>query len=185
MSAWRVTSWLLVAIAGAYVLTCAVKVILLLQDYQLVDKLTADPDAVSVRQLLDLADRERLVNAIVQLLVLAYLIGFIAWFVMIWRVVVRNGLNPGHVLWHWTVLLWVLSIIASPVLALLTRNPTITGTDLATARADLLAFDRNQIIFTVVRLAVGVLLLVTVWMLRKRVRRAIFGPLEAIVALQR
>jgi hypothetical protein len=180
-SAWRVTSWVLLAIALAYVVMCAVKIVLLVQDYRFVDQLTASASSVDLAELRRLADRERLVNAVGQLLVLAYLIGFLLWFVMIWRVVVRNGLNPGSVLRHWTVVAWAVSIVVSPVLALLTRTPTIVGTDLASAQADLLAFDRNQIIFTFVRMLVGILLAATVWVLRKRVKNAIFGQLEAIV----
>jgi hypothetical protein len=180
-SAWRVTSWVLLAIALAYVIGCTVKIVLLVQDYRFVDRLAASASSVDLADLNRLADRERLVNAVVQLLVLAYLVGFLLWFVMIWRVVVRNGLSPGGVLRHWTVVAWAVSIVVSPVLALLTRTPTIVGNDLAAARADMLAFDRNQIIFTLVRTLVGVLLAATVWMLRKRVKTAIFGQLEAIV----
>jgi len=180
-SAWRVTSWVLLTISFAYVVACVVKIVLLVQDYRFVDRLTASPSSVDLAELNRLADRERLANTIVQLLVLAYLVGFLIWFAMIWRVVVRNGLSPAAVLRHWTVVAWAVSIAVSPVLALLTRTPTIVGTDLATARADLLAFDRNQIIFALVRMLVGILLGATVWMLRKRVKTAIFGELEAIV----
>jgi flagellar biogenesis protein FliO len=181
-SAWRVTSWVLLLIGLLYVLACAAKVVLLLQDYRFVDDLTRRPGAIDVAELYSLADRERFANAVIQLLVLAYLVGFLAWFWMIWRVVVRNGLRPTSVLRHWTVVAWAVSIVVSPILALLTRTPTIDGDNLAAARTDLLAFDRNQIIFTVVRMLVGALLIATVWVLRRRVRSAIFGPLEAIVA---
>ena len=140
-----------------------------------------NPSSVDLAELNRLANRERLVNAIGQLLVLAYLVGFLLWFVMIWRVVVRNGLSPTGVLRHWTVVVFVVSIAVSPVLALLTHSPTVNGNNLATARNDLLAFDRNQIIFTFVRLLVGVLLATVVWVLRRRVKTAIFGELEAIV----
>jgi hypothetical protein len=180
-SAWRVTSWVLLGIAAAYVVMCLVKIVLLGQDYRFVDKLTANPSSVDLAELNRLADRERLVNAIAQLLVLAYLVGFLLWLVMIWRVVVRNGLSPTGVLRHWTVVVLAVSILVSPVLALLTHSPTVNGNNLATARADLLAFDRNQIIFTFVRMLVGVLLAAVVWVMRRRVKNAIFGELEAIV----
>jgi hypothetical protein len=181
VSAWRITSWILLIIAIAYVAICAAKIVLLMQDYRFVDQLTVNPSSVDIAELNRLANRERLVNAIGQLLVLAYLVGFLLWFVMIWRVVVRNGLSPTGVLRHWTVVVFVVSIAVSPVLALLTHSPTVNGNNLATARNDLLAFDRNQIIFTFVRLLVGVLLATVVWVLRRRVKTAIFGELEAIV----
>src|SRR5689334_4835373 len=100
-SAWRVTSWVLLGIAIAYVVMCAVKLGLLAQDYRFVDKLTANPSSVDLAELRRLADRERLVNIVAQLLVFAYLVGFLLWLVMIWRVVVRNGLSPTGVLRHW------------------------------------------------------------------------------------
>jgi hypothetical protein len=177
-----VTSWVLLSIGLCYILACAIKVVLLVQDYQFVDELTVHPGAVDIAELNRLADRERFVNAVVQLLVLAYIVGFLVWFWMIWRVVVGNGLRPASVLRHWTVVAWAASFVVSPVLALLTRTPTIDGDNLESARADLLAFDRNQIIFTVVRILVGALLVATVWVLRRRVREAIFGPLESIVS---
>jgi hypothetical protein len=180
-SAWRVTSWVLLGIAVAYVLVCLIKMVLLAQDYRFVDKLTANPTSVDLAELNRLADRERLVNSVIQLLVLAYLVGFLLWLVMIWRVVVRNGLSPTGVLRHWTVIVLAVSILVSPVLALLTHSPTVNGHNLATARTDLLAFDRNQIIFTLVRTIVGILLGAVVWVLRRRVKTAIFGELEALV----
>lgn len=180
-SAWRITSWVLLAIAVAYVVMCLVKIMLLAQDYQFVDQLTANPTSIDVAELNRLADRERLVNNLGQLLVFAYLVGFLLWLVMIWRVVVRNGLSPIGVLSHWTVVVLAVSILVSPILALLTHSPTVNGDNLAAARDDLLAFDRNQIIFTGVRMLVGVLLATVVWIMRRRVKNAIFGELEALV----
>src|SRR5689334_6634369 len=81
-SAWRVTGRVLLVIAAAYVVMCIVKIGLLAQDYRFVDKLTASPTTVDLAELKRLADRERLVNAIAQLLVLAYLVGFLLWLVM-------------------------------------------------------------------------------------------------------
>jgi hypothetical protein len=180
-SAWRITSWVLLGIAIAYVVMCVVKLGLLVQDYRFVDKLTANPSSVDLAELKRLAGRERLANIVTQLLVFAYLVGFVLWLVMIWRVVLRNGLSPISVLRHWTVVVLAVSILVSPVLALLTHTPTVNGNNLAAARADLLAFDLNQIMFTGVRMLVGVLLATVVWVMRRRVRTAIFGELEALI----
>ena len=182
-SAWRMTGWVVLGIAVAYLLVCAAKIALLLQDYDLVDRLTADPGSVGLAELDRLAAQERTVGGILQFCVLAYLIGFAVWFAMVWRVVVRNGLDPRRVFGHWTVIAFGASIVVSVILAALTGDPNVTGDDLAAVRDDLLAFDRNQIIFTFARMGVGGLLITCVWVLQRRVRAAIFGPLEALVQL--
>jgi hypothetical protein len=180
-SAWRVTSWVLLAVTAAYLLAATAKMVLLVQDYQFVDRLTADPDAINLDELNRLAGRERAVGALVQVLVLCYLVGFAIWFAMIWKVMVRNGINPRGLLRHWTVIAWAVATVASFAIALFSRDPAIDAQDLVAARAQLLAFDRDQIIFTAVRLLAGSLLIAVVWELRKRVRTSIFGPLEAMI----
>ncbi len=182
-STWRVTGWVVLGVAVAYLMVCAAKIVLLGEDYDLVDRMTTDPASVDLADLDRLAAQERTIGGILQFCVLAYLIGFAVWFAMIWRVVVRNGLDPRRVFGHWTVAAWAVSIVVSVVLAALTSDPTVTGDNLAAVRDDLLAFDRNQIIFTFARMGVGGLLITCVWVLQKRVRSAIFGPLEAIVHL--
>ena len=182
-SAWRITGWVVLGVAVAYLMVCAAKIVLLVQDYNLVDRVTTDPAAVDLADMDRLAAQERTVGGILQFCVLAYLIGFAVWFAMIWQVVVvRNGLDPRRVFGHWTVIAWTASIVLSVVLAVLTGDATVSGSNLEEVRADLLAFDRNQIIFTVARMGVGALLIALVVALQKRVRESIYGPLEAIVA---
>ena len=182
-STWRVTGWVVLGIAVAYLIVCGAKIALLLQDYDLVDRITADPRSVDLGDLDRLAAQERTVGGILQFCVLAYLIGFAVWFAMVWRVVVRNGLDPRRVFGHWTVFAFGASIVVSVVLAALTGDPNVSGNDLGAVRDELLAFDRNQIIFTVARMGVGGLLIACVWVLQRRVRSSIFGPLEALVQL--
>src|SRR5262245_20424 len=143
-SGWRVTSWLVVTLAVAYVIACAGKLVLLVRDYELVDRLTAEGDA-DTRPLLELADSERAVNALVQLLMLGYVLAFAVWFVMLWRLSARNARDPYRLLRHWTMAAWAVAIFASIALAYLTRDPRVSGDNLTMARDDLLAYDRNQI----------------------------------------
>jgi hypothetical protein len=180
-SGWRVTSWTLLALTIAYLLACVAKIVLLVQDYGFVDRFTATSGSVDLAELNRLAASERVVGTIVQLLVLGYLVGFVGWFAMIWQMVARNGLDPRTALRHWTIITFAVSTLVSLVVAFLTRNPTVNTADLASARDALLAFDRNQIVFTIVRMAVGGLLIAVVCVLRRRVRTLIFGPLESII----
>ena len=178
-SGWRVMSFIVIALAVAYVVACAGKLWLLTRDYALVDRLTAEGDP-DTRPLLDLAASERAVNAFVQLMMLGYVLGFAVWFVMLWRLSARNARDPHRLLRHWTMVAWAAAILTSIALAFMTRDPQVSGDDFTLARDDLLAYDRNQIVFTVVRMIVGALLIVVVLTLRRRVRQSIFGALEAI-----
>lgn len=177
--AWRVMSWVLLGLTVPYLLACAVKIVLLVQDYRLVERLTARPGGADLAELERLASSERAVGTLLAFLVLAYLVGLVVWLAMTWRVAIRNAIDPRTILRHWTVAAWTVSIFVSVVLAYLTREPTVNTDDLEVARADLLAFDRGQIIFTSVRMLVATLLIASVWGLRKRVRNAVFGPLES------
>src|SRR2546430_1175437 len=78
-SAWRVLSSVVLAVTIGYVAVCAVKIGLLVQDYNLVDLLTSSTGTVTMSQLTGLATWERTVATLQELLVLAYVVGFIAW----------------------------------------------------------------------------------------------------------
>jgi hypothetical protein len=180
-SGWRVMSGVVLAVTVAYVVACAVKIGLLVHDYNVVDLLTTSTGTVTKEQLDRLARWERTVSVIQELLVLGYIVGFIAWFVMIRKVVLRNGFDPITVLLHWTVIAWLASIAVSVVLAFTTSTPpVISPGDLDASRQTLLSFDRDQIIFTIVRILVASLLITAVLILRKRVRTTVFGALEAV-----
>lgn len=176
-------STVVLAVTIGYVVVCAVKIGLLVRDYNLVDILTSSSGNVTMSQLTSLATWERTVTVIQELLVLAYIVGFIAWFVMIRRVLLRNGFDPMTVLLHWSVIAWLASIAVSVVLAFTTGSaPVIKPGDLEASREALLSFDRNQILFTIMRVLVASLLITAVVALRKRVRTTVFGALEAVVA---
>lgn len=182
-SAWRVLSTVVLAVTIGYVAVCAVKIGLLVHDYNLVDLLTSSTGSVTMSQLTGLATWERTVTTLQELLVLAYVAGFIGWIVMIRNVLLRNGFDPVTVLLHWTVVAWLASIAVSVVLALTTGSaPVIKPGDLEASRQALLSFDRGQIVFTIVRILVASLLITAVLALRKRVRTTVFGALEAVVA---
>jgi hypothetical protein len=181
-STWRITGLVVLGVAVIYLLVCAAKIALLVQDYQLVDRITIEPSSVDLAELDRLAEQERTIGGLLQFCVLAFLIGFAVWFALIWRVVVRNGLDPGRVFGRWMVGLLAASIVLSVVLAAITGAPTVNGDDLQAVRAELLAFDRNQIILTAARMVVGVVLIALIWRLQQRVRSAIFGPLLSLSA---
>jgi len=182
-SGWRVLSSVVLAVTITYLAVCAVKIGLLVHDYNLVDLLTSSSGTVTMSQLTGLASWERTATALQELLVLAYVVGFIAWFVMIRKVLLRNGFDPATVLLHWTVVAWLVSIGVSVVLAFTTGSaPVIKPGDLDASREALLSFDRDQILFTIMRILVASLLITAVLVLRKRVRATVFGALEAVVA---
>ena len=176
-------SGVVLAVTVGYVVVCAVKIGLLVHDYNLVDLLTSSTGNVTMSQLTGLATWERTVAALQDLLVLGYIVGFIAWFVMIRKVLLRNGFDPMTVLMHWTVFAWLGSIALSVVLAFTTGSaPVIKPGDLDASREALLSFDRDQILFTITRILVASLLITAVLALRKRVRATVFGALEAVLA---
>jgi hypothetical protein len=176
-------SGVVLVVTLAYVATCAAKIGLLVHDYNLVDLLTSSSGSVTMSQLTGLATLERAVTVIQELLVLGYIVGFILWFVMIRKVLIRNGFDPMTVLLHWTVIAWLASIVVSVVLAFTTgAEPVVKPGDLNASREALLSFDRDQILFTIMRVLVASLLITAVLALRKRVRSTVFGALEAVAA---
>src|SRR5262245_37806794 len=93
-SAWRARRRVLLGLTVPYLLTCAVKIVLLVQDYRLVERLTARPGGAALAELERLASSERAVGKVLALLVLAYLVSLVVWFAMTWRVAVRNAIDP-------------------------------------------------------------------------------------------
>jgi hypothetical protein len=174
---WRAVTWLVFGLAGLHFITAAVYLVLAMQDYTLVQRVTADPGGVAASEIFALAGQERTANRIFQVVFLGYIAAYVLWFFVTRQTAERYGGDRRAIARHWTLTVWRVAIVAA---ILLRYNPGAQGstTDLTgSGEVDsLLALDRHTMLYLAGRFPIAALLVAGVWVVRGRVRALAANP---------
>jgi hypothetical protein len=164
---------LLLGALALYVVTSAVRLVLLVQDYEFFAGGRLDRAELDA-----LVRREQTLAGVFSAVVLAFVVAYAVWFYVSRRTAERLGANGRETMKHWTLLAWRLALLASVVL-LVTTQVTGSLTDLSDlAVVDrLMAFDRQQIFYTVARILTAGLLVAGVLVVRRRIWALATGTL--------
>lgn len=165
---WRVLTWVVYVVVVAYAAACAVSLVLLLQDYDLISRLPGDPGPAYLAEVQRMAGLERGVGLLRLLLSLAYTAALVVWFVLARRAIRVRGGDVRTVLRHWSFTAWRIAIAGFVLLTFFGTRP-VDYRSRAALQASLLAIDQRQMVLMVARVAVAAVLVVAMWFLRARV----------------
>jgi hypothetical protein len=171
-----VVTGLVFGLAGLHLITVTVRLVLLTQDYRLLQRVKADPHSVTASEALTLAGREHTAANAFQLVFLCYITAYLLWFFATRQTAERYGADRRAIVRRWTLTVWRVAILAS---VLLTFSPgaRVSSTDTASSQIDsLLAIDRNAMLYLGGRFPVAGLLVAGVWVVRARVLRLAANP---------
>jgi hypothetical protein len=171
-SVWRAVTWLVPSLAGLHLITAAVGLVLVVQDYRLAQRASADPGGVAASEIFALAHREHIANTMFQLVFWCYIAAYLLWFFVTRRTAERYGGDPRATTRHWTLTAWRVAVVAAALLRYNAEAPTTSSAD--PPRSDvvdsLLAIDRHMMLFLAARFPVAGLLVAGVWVVGRRIR---------------
>jgi hypothetical protein len=174
-SGWRVATWLVFGLAGLHLITVMVRLVLLVQDYQLLQRAKADPHSVTASEALALAGQEHTAASVFQLIFLGYIAAYLLWFFLTRKTAERYGADRRAIVRHWTLTVWRVAILAS-VLLTFAPSARVSSTDTGGLQIDsLLASDRNGMLYLGGRFLITGLLVAGVWVVRGRVLGLAYG----------
>jgi hypothetical protein len=171
LAGWQVLAWVVLALIAAYVAASVARIVVLVQNYRLINRVADHRGGTTVAQVHEHFALLRTVSDIYQLLLIAAVVSAVAWFALLRSAVARYGDDGKAALTHWSLIGFRLALLASAGIAIATIASAPSAiADLPSARDSLLTFDQNQIIFTALRIVAAALLIMSVWVIRDRVR---------------
>jgi len=180
---WRVSALATLVLAGVFLVACLGRLVVLIRDRQLVDRIVADPNSVPIHEGIDSARAESTINVWVVLTGFVVVVAFVLFYVKSRRLIRRLGCDVHTAMWHWSVAAWQIGVSLSVLWAYFGR-PLRAIPDQMRAEAwqnlgRALAWhsaDRERILFAAVMVVVQTLFVVTIWVRRKRISAMITNP---------
>lgn len=165
---WRVLTLAFFGVVAVHLVATIVNILLLVQDYRMVRRLQTDPDGVDPSEITDLVQREAVGFAVIQLIFIAYIAGYVGWFVLSRKTVQRYGRDHKPALTHWTLTAWRVAIVALVLFSIAVGSRSTRageGIDLVAAAEN----DRYAILVTALRIPIVGLLVAGVCVVARRI----------------
>jgi len=170
---WRVSSWAALVLAGIFLIVCLGRLVVLIRDRQLVDRIVADAHSVPIRDGLNLVRAESTVNVLLALTGFALAVTFGIFYVTSRQLLRHVECDVHTVMWHWSVAAWQIGVTLT-VLWGYFGKPGIPsyweeawrnhGRAMAWQSAD-----RERILFAAFVVVVQALFVLAIWVRRKRI----------------
>jgi len=167
---WKTMTWAVVAVTSAYLATCAWTLAAIGWNYSLLARYIGDTASVSPTTMDTAASWEATLSVLAGVGVVAYIVAFSVWSVMVRRAARPFGSAGARALRHWSLVAWRIGLGATFIVACAINGPTPNVTDIAGYRRDLLRFDRDLMIYYCLRMVVAGLLIAGVVIVSRRLR---------------
>lgn len=178
---WTIGGYGIIAAVLVTWAVSAAQMLDLSQVHDTVGQLNGHPANDQVQSLVQLLRQSDSLDLWVLLLAFAYIVGYVFWFRVARRMVVRFGDRGRQATAHWTYLAWRISLFAAVALGLILGVGRDKPTTIAEVVADIEARTRNAMILDAARCLTGLLLIVALVVAMRKVR-ALARPVEQAVA---
>jgi hypothetical protein len=168
-TAWRVMTLALLVSVAAHAATTILMIVLLVDDYRLIQQVQAGSVTLDSPEVAAFADRAATTYALFLLAFLVYVASYLPW-VRLSRSTVQRYHGDSRTHKHWTLIAWQIAVAAIVALSFLVHRTGMTNTaDLSQTLDSAQTTDRLAIIVHGLRLPVAALLVVGVCAVARRI----------------